>query len=764
MARRGRKKKFKLKVGFNLRPEVIKSIAVIVLFLLSLLSLISFFAPGYPVNAKIRNLLLVNFGLSAYLIPIVFLLTSTFFIDKLEFKFKDIRVFLGLLSLFIFSSGFFSIFCWRTEPFSRASKGQCGGKMGYHILSFLNETVSIYGAFAVLACGVVISLILLFNISLNKIFDFILKIFRKLFPKKEETEEVEEEVSEEEKEDSGIAGTISQLARLSLGNKEEEKQEEPEIEEAVLVQNEQEEKKEKIEVLPSYSEPQDEELEEHEPELEEAAVTSLAPNLPYTDKVWQLPPLDLLQDPPAKRPDTGNVKARAEVIENTLKSFGIKATVKEIKAGPSVTQYALDAATGTKISKIVNLQYDLALALASPTGSVRIEAPIPGRSLVGIEVPNNNRVNVHFKSLLTSETMKALDSKIGIVLGKDVGGNTNVYDIGKMPHLLVAGATGSGKSVFLHSLMFSMLYRATPQETKFILVDPKRVEFNHYNGIPHLLTPVVTDIEKASSVFKWAVMEMERRYKLLESARARNIDSYNEKSGFQALPYIVIVVDELGEIMVADPSGVEKSIIRMAQLARATGIHLILSVQRPDTNVITGLIKANIPCRIAFNVSSQVDSRVIIDQPGAEKLLGNGDMLFVPPDASKPTRLQGSLVTEKEIANLVSYLKSQGVEPDYKEEVFRAEKKMEQRNTSVAAGGDAVDELFDEAVDVCLNADRGSASLLQRRLSIGYARAARILDELEAKGIVGPKNGSRPRELLIDSHPNRDDSEDDLPF
>ncbi|MBD3366030.1 DNA translocase FtsK [candidate division WWE3 bacterium] len=764
MAKRGRKKKFKLKVDFNLRPEVVKSIAVVVFFLLGALSLISFVAPTYTLNNKIRNLLLGNFGLAAYLIPLVFILVATFFIDALKLKIKDVRVFLGLLGLLIFGSGFFSLFCWRSDPFSRASAGKCGGLLGYHLLFLLNKTVSIYGAALILVSAVVISVLLLFNLSLNKLFEWLLELLQKMRSKKDAAEEAVSEDSSKESE-SALAGTISQLAQMSLGlGSSEEPPEESAEAPAEIIEPEEPEEPAKIEILPSYSEPQDEEIVMPTPlEEDDSEVTSLVPNLPYSDRVWQLPPLSLLQDPPASRPDAGNVKARAEVIENTLKSFGIDAEVKDIKPGPSVTQYALDAATGTKISKIVNLQYDLALALASPTGSVRIEAPIPGKSLVGIEVPNNNRVTVHFKSLLTSEPMKGLDSKLGIVLGKDVGGRSLVYDIGKMPHLLVAGATGSGKSVFLHSLLFSMLYRATPQEVKFVLVDPKRVEFTHYSDIPHLLTPVVTDIDNSPSVFKWAVVEMERRYKLFEKARARNIDSYNEKSGFQALPYIVIIVDELGEIMVADPAGVEKSIIRLAQLARATGIHLVLSVQRPSTNVITGLIKANIPCRVAFNVSSQVDSRVIIDQPGAEKLLGQGDMLFVPPDASKPQRLQGSLVTEQEISSLVGYLKSQGVEPNYKEEVFKVEQKIEQKNTSIAAGGEAKDELFDDAIDVCLQAGRGSASLLQRRLSVGYARAARILDELEAAGIVGPKNGSQPRDLLIDSHPNRDDS-DDLPF
>ncbi|HOM77876.1 MAG TPA: DNA translocase FtsK, partial [bacterium] len=448
---------------------------------------------------------------------------------------------------------------------------------------------------------------------------------------------------------------------------------------------------------------------------------------------------------------------------STLRSFAIKGTVIGNNAGPAVTQYVLDVPSGTKISKVVNLQSDLARALSSPTGSVRIEAPIPGQPYIGIEVPNNNRVILPFKTLLTSDSMKGLSSKLGIVLGKDVGGRVYVYDIGKMPHLLVAGATGSGKSVFLHSLLFSILFRATPQEVKFILVDPKRVEFTYYDNIPHLLNPVITDVEKAPAVFKWAVIEMERRYRLLESAHARNIDSYNEKSGFQALPYIVIIVDELGEIMVADPAAVEKSIIRLAQLARAVGIHLILSVQRPSTNIITGIIKANIPCRIAFNVSSQIDSRVIIDQPGAEKLLGKGDMLFVPPDASKPLRLQGAWVSEQEINSLVKYLKDQGVEPEYKEEILEMAQKAEQSGTSVSSGGDAVDDLFEEAVEICVSSGKASASLLQRRLSIGYARAARILDELEAKGVIGPQNGSQPREVLVS---NRDSLEsfEETPF
>jgi S-DNA-T family DNA segregation ATPase FtsK/SpoIIIE len=296
--------------------------------------------------------------------------------------------------------------------------------------------------------------------------------------------------------------------------------------------------------------------------------------------------------------------------------------------------------------------------------------------------------------------------------------------------------------------MFSLLFRCTPDECKFILVDPKRVELVTYQDIPHLYSPVITDIERAAGVFKWAVSEMERRYKLFESAKARNIESYNEKSGFQALPYIVIVVDELGEIMVADPASVEKSIIRLAQLARATGIHLILTTQRPSTNVVTGLIKANIPCRIAFNVTSNIDSRVIIDMPGAEKLMGKGDMLFVPPDASKPVRIQGTWAKETETGRLVNYLKGFGVSPDYKEEIMN----VQTSERSIVSGGDATDNLFEEATQIVVEAKKGSASLLQRRLSVGYARAARILDELEAAGIVGPAQGSKPRDVFPPQH------------
>ncbi len=439
------------------------------------------------------------------------------------------------------------------------------------------------------------------------------------------------------------------------------------------------------------------------------------------------------------------MKQNAQIIEKTLESFGVSARVAEVNCGPAVTQYALEIALGTKLSKIASLQNDLAMALATPTGTVRIEAPIPGKSQVGIEVPNRSLEIVSLKSILSSDEMRKNKSKLAVALGLDVSGCPVVGDIGKMPHALMAGTTGSGKSVLINAFIASLLFRNSPAELKLILVDPKRVELSQYNGVPHLLTPVIVDPEKILSALKWALSEMDRRYKLFANVGVRNIAGYNEMSGFQALPFIVIIIDELADLMVFAPVEVEDSICRIAQMARATGIHLIVSTQRPSVDIITGLIKANIPSRIAFNVSAMVDSRVIIDQPGAEKLLGRGDMLFVPPDMAKPSRIQGVFVSDKELSNLVEFLKNSGIAPEYTQEVTEM---TFARKGQVGSGG-SEDALFQEAVRTICQYDRASASLLQRRLRIGYARAARLLDELEASGIVGPGEGAKPRDVLV---------------
>lgn len=728
MAKRGRKRKFKLRL--NVKNGTLKSITSVVLVLGGIVGFISFLFPDYSVNEKIQEILRKLFGMPSIFVPLLMIVSGLLFIDFLQLKIKEPRVVFGLSILLLSLSGFFHLFI-SEDAQDVANNGGGGGLVGFKIASFLKDSISIYGAFFVLLLALISSVILIFDISFEDIFKFISNLGSKLdsskiksiFLKKTE----ESSYSNELEITPGMMSMDTPIPDMEPQTKKEKRDQE-EV---------------SIEIVPTMAEPQKGTNASRE-------ISTLGdepaemPSLPYTDKVWENPPLDILFDSVDEKIDNGDIEQRAKIIVDTLKSFGINTQVVDIKSGPSVTQYSLKTDTGIKISKVSNLQTDLALALASPTGSVRIEAPIPGKALIGIEVPNNKRAIVSFKSLVTSEAMKGMKSKLGIVLGKDVGGRVYSYDISKMPHMLIAGSTGSGKSIFIHNILFSILFKASPQEVKFILIDPKRVELIVYQDIPHLLTPVVTDMDKAPSVFKWAVAEMTRRYVLFEKAKARNIDAYNEKSGFQALPYIVIIVDELGEIMVQDPQGVEKSIIRLAQLARATGIHLVLAVQRPSTNIITGLIKANIPCRVAFNVTSQIDSRVIIDQPGAEKLLGKGDMLFVPPDAPRPLRLQGAFVSETETNKLVQFLKGQGFPTEYKNEIFEMQDALPRGEGFI----EGQDPLMNDAADIVVSAGKGSASLLQRKLSIGYTRAARILDELEAKGVVGPAVGSKPRDIL----------------
>jgi S-DNA-T family DNA segregation ATPase FtsK/SpoIIIE len=475
----------------------------------------------------------------------------------------------------------------------------------------------------------------------------------------------------------------------------------------------------------------------------------LVSNVQGQDLIWKYPSIDLLTANDAGHADRGDIRGNAAIIEKTLESFGIDAKVVEVNMGPTVTQYALEVALGTKLSKITSLERDMALALAAPTGTIRIEAPIPGRSLVGIELPNRSAEFVTLRKMLESEEMTSHKSKLAVALGLDVSGKPIIADIGRMPHVLIAGQTGSGKSVCVNAFLASILFRAAPTEVKLILVDPKRVEMTGYNGIPHLLSPVIVEPEKVISALRWVMAEMDRRYKLFAEAGARNIDSYNEMSGFQALPYIVVFIDELADIMLFSPVEVEDAITRIAQMSRATGIHMVLATQRPSVDVITGLIKANIPSRIAFAVASQIDSRVVLDTQGAEKLLGKGDMLFLKPEQAKPMRIQGAFVNDKEINSLVSFIKNQGIPTQYTEEVTTMAKAG-----SVKIGNleGETDDLFKDAVKIVVQYNKASSSLLQRRLSVGYARAARIMDELEAAGVVSPSDGSsKPREVLIQS-------------
>jgi len=475
-------------------------------------------------------------------------------------------------------------------------------------------------------------------------------------------------------------------------------------------------------------------------------------NKPLEIGVWEYPPLSLLSLHAQKSDNKGDVKKTADLIEKTLQSFGIQARVSEINVGPSVTQYAIEIARGTKLSKITGLSNDLALATEAPTGQIRIEAPIPGRNLVGIEIPNRSLDIVSMKTMLESPQMQKAKSKLVVPLGLDVSGNAIITDITKMPHVLIAGTTGSGKSVIINSFISSILFRASPSEVKMILIDPKRVELTGYADIPHLMTPVVTETAQAVSALKWAMKEMDRRYVQFADSGVRNIDAFNELSGFQALPYIVIFIDELADLMSLASVEVEDSITRLAQMARATGIHLVLATQRPSVDVLTGLIKANIPARISFNVSSMIDSKVIIDMPGAEKLLGRGDMLYIPPEQAKPTRIQGTFISDQDVKRLVNFIKSRGIPVNYTTEVLEQKVNIKRGGGISSDEGDGGrDELFDEAIRLVCQYDRASSSFLQRRFKVGFNRAARILEQLEDAGVVGPGDGSKPREVLIKS-------------
>ncbi|MDE2018864.1 MAG: DNA translocase FtsK [Patescibacteria group bacterium] len=496
-----------------------------------------------------------------------------------------------------------------------------------------------------------------------------------------------------------------------------------------------------------------------EPDFEARPTKKLKP---ATFADYTPPPLSLLLTESSK-PTTGDLLANANIIKRTLESFGIAVEMGEINVGPAVTRYTLKPAEGVKLSRITALNPDLALSLAAHP--IRIEAPIPGKSLVGIEVPNKAAALVRLGSLMNYPDFQK-SGPLGFVLGRDVSGEPVFASIEKMPHMLVAGATGSGKSILVHSVLTSLLYKNSPQTLKLILIDPKRVELSIYDGIPHLASPVITENKKAAGVFRWAISEMERRYELLQKAGSRDIKSYNASHGNEPLPFIVIAIDELADLMSSFGREVEGSIVRLAQMARATGIHLLLATQRPSVEVITGLIKANIPARVALQVASQIDSRTILDTPGAEKLLGHGDLLFLSAELSKPKRIQGAFITEEEIKKVTDFIRENN-----KEEIEAAkEEKVDfggAGNQPPATGnqqsgpqnfedflnnepnGDD-DDLLEEALAVVLEAKKASASLLQRRLKVGYARAARLLDIMESQEFIGPGEGAKPRDVNVE--------------
>ena len=689
--------------------ETVNTILAILCFVVATFLTLGAFGRAGVVGNKTYEVLFYVSGVGYYLLPVIFILLTASLIHEREENLATPQI-IGSVLLFISLLGFVDL-----------TSGK-GGVFGGLVSTPLVNLFDVYVSGVLLLAITTVSLVVIFDVPLKVNLAGLFKI------KKNEKVDIKETSAEKEV----LAKATEKIARTD----EEiiEKIKEPKIIEPSIPKN----KKEDGE-----------------------AFTPLV--MRKSAKAWVPPPLSLLEKDSGK-PGVGDIKANSNLIKRTLVNFGIIVEMDEISIGPSVTRYALKPAEGVKLARIVGLQQNLELALAAHP--VRIEAPIPGKSLVGIEVPNSAKTTVGLGSLLSETGYTQSDRPLLVAIGKDITGTSIYKDISKMPHLLVAGATGSGKSVTIHAFLNSLLYRNPPENLKFIMIDPKRVELTLYNGIPHLLTPVITDPKKAIMALKWLAKEMDRRYDILEKSSVRDIGSYHKNVFFPALqkikegeptpdamPYIVVVIDELADLMQTYPRELEASIVRLAQMSRAVGIHLILSTQRPSVNVITGLIKANIPSRLALQVVSQIDSRTILDSPGAEKLLGAGDMLFQSSEMSKPVRIQSAFIRESEVKSVVSYLK------DAYADELEDQINFSNENTSNAiftssigeeesVGGEDDDELYEEARETVMQAGKASTSFLQRKLRIGYARAARLMDILEERGVIGPGSGAKPRDVI----------------
>ncbi len=597
-----------------------------------------------------------------------------------------------------------------TETAARAAKG--GGMLGYLVSSPLRQAAGLFPTFLIAVAAIAISILMIFNFSITG------------FLNRSENDEDEPESKVKVKQSLANRVSVFETVRRKFS----------------LIKKSRGASAPVMEVPPS----------------------SLVAPLKKGDIYWEYPPVEILKDSDEVA-SSGNINKNAEIIQKTLKNFGVDITMSDVNIGPTVTQYTFKPFEGVKLNAIVARQDDMALALSAK--SLRVEAPIPGKNLVGVEIPNKIAAKVTLKEVLVAPQFKAIKSKLAMALGRDVAGEPVAIDLEKMPHLLIAGSTGSGKSVCINSIIVTLLFNNSPDDLKILLVDPKRVELTNYNGIPHLITPVVTEVDKTVSALKWAVYEMERRYGMFSGQGKRNIIAYDQDPGEEGkLPYIIIIIDELADLMATSAKEVEGSIVRLAQMARATGMHLVIATQRPSVDVLTGLIKANITSRIAFATASQIDSRTIMDMSGAEKLLGNGDMLFLSNGINKPRRIQGCFVSDGEIEDLNNWLRDKSGPVEYDESIlsFRSAK-----GSGVASGdGSGEDDLYDEAVETVVRAGKASASLLQRRLRIGYARAARLLDILEQAGVIGPADGAKPRDVLISGglggfRPGGDDVSDD---
>lgn len=715
----------------GLGPQISHGLLSVLLFVVAGISTLSFFDMAGVAGKFIDSLLAISFGQVRYIFPVILIVSAVLLIKDLEYHYRSTHI-LGAVLFFLSFNGLVHIFKQPPEMVGQAMQGFGGGLVGLALSWPLGHYVGFWGGAVILFGTLIISIIFLFNTSLAELVELHKKLFLTLgwFGKK-----IIDFFGSFEKEDK--------LEMRIEGAYEPIKKTKPATEEATL-EDEKDETEDEPEEVPVFakkiiqSPPAGGSGGGNHNEDEEIVRPATL------DFNYKWPPIDLLFTSKTK-PTSGDIASNAAVIKDTLANFGIEVEMGEIRVGPTVTQYSLKPAKGIKLARITGLSNDLALALAAHP--IRIEAPIPGKSLVGIEVPNQKVALVTLRELLESGEYKNGGHSMMIGLGKDVAGKVWFADLPKMPHLLIAGTTGSGKTVCINTVILSLLYQNSPETLRFIMVDPKRVELTLYNGIPHLLTPVITDPGKTVAALKWCIQEMDRRFDALASSGCRDIHSYNKKMK-EKMPNIVFVIDELADLMAMAASEVEAGIIRIAQMARAVGIHLVVATQRPSVEVITGLMKANIPARIAFSVASIIDSRTILDCPGAEKLLGRGDMLYLTAELSKPKRIQGAFISEEEMKRVVDYIK--GDEPPAYDETIVAKTSLTGGTMSIFGGPDDRDQLFEEAKRVVIESGKASASLLQRRIKVGYARAARLLDELEEAGIVGPADGAKPREVFTE--------------
>ena len=685
--------------------DVKKGIVAVVFFVLALVTILSWFNLAGALGGYLYKGLTMLFGWGFFLVPLGLILAGVAIFRALH---KEIYG-MPFIGIAIFVLSFLGIFAISSSD--KMGGGYIGLAISYPFLRLLG----IYASYIILVGLMIIALIIAFNFSLKSLLAL---IFRKKEGKTEFVKNAEQPKQTAEESGSPFDSFMKKIMPSPnfkvKGIEEPSKELRPEADKSKIV------KKDDFQLLQS--------------------------KMVMAD--YKFPPLDMLE-PDSGEPTSGDIKASANIIKRTLQHFGIEVEMAEVNIGPTVTQYTLRPAQGIKLSKITTLHNDLSLSLAAHP--IRIEAPIPGRSLVGIELPNKAVMKVRLRNLIEQPEFKQDHKMLTIALGRDVAGNPVFAGLERMPHLLIAGATGTGKTICLNSIITSLLYRQAPNFLKLILIDPKRVEFPIYNGLPHLLTPVIVNAEKTVNALRWAVGEMERRFEVLSAKQARDIILYNQKfvdgEVEEPLPYIVIVVDELADLMASHGREVEASIVRLAQMSRAVGIHLVLATQRPSVEVITGLIKANITSRIAFQVASQIDSRTILDASGAEKLLGNGDMLFLSGDVAKPRRVQGTFVSEKEVKKVAEFLGRQN-KTEFAEDITEA-KTGQSTIWNGDDGGSIDDDLYAQAKKLVIESGKASASLLQRRLRVGYARAARLLDILEDQGIVGPGDGAKPREILV---------------